>query len=366
MACLSLGADEIDYLSLQRRIIDIHQKNQETVFKVIAAFNPEDTVSKPLLFVGTGFAISRDGHVLTNTNVTLGADRVWVERDSVVYTAEQVGYDPMTNISVIRILEPPADLKFLRLNESTERPPIGSILVALTCEIGLEPGPTMGVVKGWNISYGKRTLPTVYLRTDIAADGGEGGGPVFDLNGNLVGMMVVALPEIRSSFTLPIKAVSRVINDILLTGQVTYAYFGFGSHQVSDTAAGVRRILVEDVDAGSPAELAGLMANDELVKIGDYAIEDHVDLRLASFYIRPDQNVPIVVNRNGRAIELAMQVGVRESPDSAVPPSQMIALPDDEPTTHRSKVVSQTQEEEAEKSDAAIAQPETSSAEAGS
>jgi|GEM_PF-242606 len=327
-----------DYLNLQRRIIEIHQKNQEGVFKVLAAFNPQDAQSKALLFVGTGFCVSKEGHILTNTNVTLGADRVWVEREGVAYAAEQVGHDPLTNIALIRMLEPPPQLKVLRLSEMAKPPEIGSLLVALTCELGLEPGPTMGVVKGWNTNYGERILPTVYLRTDIAADGGEGGGPVFDLNGSLVGMMVVALPEIRSSFTLPAKAVSRVMDDILLSGAVTYAHFGFETKQMSEVEKGTY-VIIEELEVEGPAALAGLKVGDKLVKVGDYTIDADTDLRLASFYIRPGEYVPVVVMRDDALVELAMKVGVREFPDSEVPPSQTLLLPDTdkpEPVTPKS------------------------------
>lgn len=321
----SICADS-EYLNLQRRIIEIHKKNHDGVFKVLAAFNPKDAQSKALLFVGTGFCVSQEGHILTNTNVTLGADRVWVERNGVAYAAEQVGHDPLTNISVIRILEPPINLTVLRLTEMSKPPEIGSLLIAMTCELGLDPGPTMGLVKGWNTSYGDRILPTVYIRTDIAADGGEGGGPVFDLNGSLVGMMVVALPEIRSSFTLPAKAVSRVLDDVLLSGEVTYAHFGFETKQLSAIKQGPH-VVIEELEAEGPAEKAGLMAGDILQQIGEFTIETDTDLRLASFYIRPDEYVPIVVLRDEMHIELAIKVGLREFPDSEVPPSQSIQLP---------------------------------------
>lgn len=320
------SAADSDYLSLQRRIIEIHQKNKDGVFKVLAAFNPRDAQSKALLFVGTGFCVSQEGHILTNTNVTLGADRVWVERQGVAYAAEQVGHDPLTNISVIRMLQPPTQLTVLRLSEMAKPPEVGTLLIAMTCELGLEPGPTMGLVKGWNTNYGERILPTVYLRTDIAADGGEGGGPVFDLNGSLVGMMVVALPEIRSSFTLPAKAVSRVMDDILLSGEVTYAHFGFETQQISKINTGTH-VVIEELETEGPAATAGLKAGDILQQIGDYTIDTDTDLRLASFYIRPQEYVPVVVLRDDRPLELAIRVGLREFPNSEVPPSQSITLP---------------------------------------
>ncbi len=286
-------------LALQKRVIDIYRANEKAVVKVFAAFDGKQPSGKTMLFIGTGFYISKEGHILTNTNVTYGADRIWVERNGIAYAAELVGSDPLTNISIIKAFALPADFQFLRLSDSPEAPPIGSFLVALSCELGQDPGPSLGLVSGWNTAYGERVLPTIYLRSDIPSDGGEGGSPVFDMNGSLVGMLIVSLPEIRSSFILPARAIQRIRDDILFSGNVTYAYFGFQTRQKSNLDSGPW-VEVEGLVEGGPAAQAGVQAGDKLLKMGDFDITTDADLRVATFFQRPDEFVPLVIRRGER------------------------------------------------------------------
>ncbi|MGE9293346.1 MAG: trypsin-like peptidase domain-containing protein [Puniceicoccales bacterium] len=306
-------------LALQKRVIDIYRANEKAVVKVFAAFDGKQPGGKSVLFIGTGFYISKEGHILTNTNVTYGADRIWVERNGIAYAAELIGSDPLTNVSIIKVFALPADFQFLRLSDSPDAPPIGSFLVALTCELGQDPGPSLGLVSGWNTNYGERVLPTIYLRSDIPSDGGEGGSPVFDVNGSLVGMLIVALPEIRSSFILPARAIQRIRDDILFSGKVTYAYFGLQTRQKSNLDSGPW-VEVEGLVEAGPAAQAGLKVGDKVLEMGDFTITTDADLRIASFYQRPDEFVPLLIERDGERIELSVKPGAREAPPSAMPP----------------------------------------------
>lgn len=316
-----LTASEGAFLSLQRRIVDIYEQNHAAVVRVFAAFDAEGSGSRRMLFVGTGFYISKEGHILTNTNITFGADRVWVEKDGIAYAAEVIGQDPLTNISVIRTLTLPPNFKFLRLSESPDPPGVGSFVIALTCELGMEPGPSMGLVKGWNTSYGDRILPTIFLRTSIPSEGGEGGSPVFDLNGALIGMIVAALPEVRSSFVLPSRAIQRIRDDILFSREVSYAFFGMQTREISDLERGPR-VIIENVQEGGPAEAAGLKAGDQLLRMGDFVINRDADLRMASFFAHPDEFIAVLVLRDGEEREVALRAGKRETPITATTPLQ--------------------------------------------
>ncbi len=273
--------------------------------------NPADGPSgRTLLFVGTGFFVTREGHVLTNANITGGADRVWVEHDGVAYAAQPLGNDPVSNLALIQLTTLPKKFSFLRTGDATDLAPMGSFLESIGCELGQDPGPSLGIVTGWNTNYGERALPTTYLRTDIASDGGEGGSPVFDLNGRFVGLMVASLPEIRSSFVLPAKAVQRVLDDLMSSGHVSYGYLGIQTRERADPKTG-RRVFVEGVEPKSPADTAGIKPGDILTAIGNTPIRGDEDLRNATFFTRPGIFLTLHIRRGDQDLDLPLRVGMR-------------------------------------------------------
>ncbi|MGF1448745.1 MAG: S1C family serine protease [Opitutales bacterium] len=304
------------YLTLQRRLVEVFEQNKRAVVKVFAASerraDSSEEAPRPVQFVGTGFFISREGHVLTNANITLGAERIWIElTDGLKIFAELIGQDPVTNISILRVMEVPEGQHFLRFSDAGAPPGAGTLVQAITCELWFGPAPSFGQVKGIDANYGPVRLPTLHLRTSIPAEGGEGGSPVFDLNGDLIGMITASLPELRSSYVLPARAVNRVKDDILLEGEVSYASFGFRVRQFSQLDGRVQ-VVIEEVANGSPAEAAGLREGDVIERVAEYAIRRDADLRQASFYLRPDKLVAVGVVREGEAFELPLKLGRRE------------------------------------------------------
>jgi len=297
-----------NYLTLQRRLIDIFERHAPAVVKVFASHQPGSEGGQPLVYVGTGFFISKDGLILTNANITAGAARVRIIYDNVEYLAEELGHDPRTNISLLRAVNIPDSFTYLRLAESREPLAIGTLLIAITCELGLDPGPAMGMVKGHDTHYGQRAHPTVYLRADIPSDGGEGGAPVFDLNGRLVGMSIVSLPDIRSSYVLPARAMRRVIDDLRLEGHVDYAWLGIEAAQRADRENGVH-LVIEKVGDNSPASEAGLREGDVIRTLGEYETRRHTDLKEALFFLRPGTLVSVDIQRGGDTLELPLRVG---------------------------------------------------------
>lgn len=275
---------------------------------------------RPTLLVGSGFFITRDGHVMTNANVTYMADRIWVEHRGIPYAAELIGGDPFSNISIVRLLTRPENIRFIHLGNQDEMPTIASLVLAITCELGMEPRPSFGMVTGRNTSYGERILPTVYLRTDIPSDGGEGGSPVFDMSGNFIGVMVASLPEIRSSFVLPARAARRVRDDILFSGEVTYGWFGLQTRELADLEHGTR-VVIEKVFPASPAAGSGLRPGDVLLRVGDNMIRNDDDLRMATFFIRANQDITVRVRRDETEYELPMRVGKRVTDPYMLPTS---------------------------------------------
>ena len=327
----SSGAEADDFLTLlQKRYDTLFQKAGPAVVQVNAAV-PTATGDTP--YTWTGFFISKDGDILTTHAELLQeaektTKRVWVQINRIGYPAEIKGYDLVTNLAVLHVGTPlPKDFAVLDLADSPGVPTIGSMLFAVTSKEGQLPGPSVGLLQGYNVNFGDVQLATLHLRTNIPDDGGEGGSPVLDLQGRLVGIMIWSLKDSRSSLVLPARAALRVRDDLLARGNVAYGRLGFASEQKSDAEAGVR-VLVTGVDYGGPALDAGLKAGDVVRSLGGIAVNNEDDLRQAKFFLRPGQDVALGVRRGSDDLALTLHVGeVLPDPAPVLPSAATLAKP---------------------------------------
>lgn len=314
-----------DFLNIQRRITEIVEKQVNGVVRVKAAAEESDDSGENVvsLRVGTGFFISEEGHILTNASVALGANRVWVELDGVPYAADHIGSDPETNISLLKLMVLPEKFSYFQVTANQNMPAIGSLVLAITCPLEFEPSPSLGMITGHESNFSQRVFPVTYVRVNIPAHPGEGGSPVVDLNGRLIGIMVASLPEVGSSYLLPAKALINVRDDLLFSGKVKYGWIGIELEERVDRQIG-RHIVINSVPAGTPAFEAGIKDGDHLVQMGDIAIRRVDDVRNANFFQRIGDYVNVKVQRDGEMLEFPVKMVERpasESPDSQVPPS---------------------------------------------
>jgi serine protease Do len=292
-----------DFMALEQRYIELLAQARPAVVKI------NITCSDGITYLSTGFFISKEGYLMTaNAHLLQDAVRVVIEQNGVPYIADVVGADLVTNLALLKTPKMPADAGVLNLTDSPSVPPVGTMLLAVTCKRGDPPGPSPGMLQGYNIQYGDQNLHALYLRTNIPDDGAESGSPVFDLEGRLVGLMVVTLPETRSSLVLPTRALMRVREDLLNHGRVRYGRFGFSGKQFVTAETG-SQMLVDNVEYGGPAATAGLKVGDLVVSIGDAPIHTNEDMVQLTFFAQPGQYVSVRVYRDGRQIELPLQVG---------------------------------------------------------
>ncbi len=268
--------------------------------------------------MGSGFFISKEGHILTNASICYGADRVWIEYQGLYYSAESVGHDLVTNLSILRVRDVPQGMQFVSFPSKQDLPETSSLVVAITRQVGLSASPAFGMITGHDIQFGNRVLPTTYLRSDISSQTGESGSPVFDLSGQLVGMMIASLPEIRASFILPIKAICRIRDDIIFSGEVRYAWFGLKATQ-TQLSNHETYVVLDEIVPDSPAAATQLKIGDRIKSIGDFAINDDRALREAVFFTQPGLNVSVVVERENKTLEFPMKIGLRRVVESNLP-----------------------------------------------
>jgi len=296
-------------LALQQRMIAVFEQNKGAVVRVKAAYpSPEvvDGNATVTLRVGTGFFISREGHVLVSASRAAGASRVWIEHEGKVYATESIGHDRLTNISVLRVLSLPEEFSIINLDASVGHPQIGSIAFSISCPLDFEPSPAMGLFTGIDKKLARQVFPTEYIRTTISVDAGQGGCPILDINGRFIGMSVASIPDIGGSYCLPVDALTRVRDDLIFSGKVIHSWLGFEvKAQLNDLDSD--DVVLSKVHEGSPAAEAGLLEGDRLLAIGSREIDDVTDVRGAIFFTRANQFTTVKLERAGEIMELSVK-----------------------------------------------------------
>ncbi len=315
----ALSASTADALALQDRLLDVYEQNKGAVVRVKAAYagGEVDGKTQVMLRVGTGFFISNEGHVLVSASRAAGASRVWIEHEGKPYATEAVGHDRITNVSVLRVLEPPEEFSTIKLDPSEPLPATGSIAVAITCPLDFGPTPVMGLFTGVDKKLGNKVFPTSYIRTSIPVDGGQGGCPILDLNGRFIGMSVASIAELNGSFSLPADALVRVRDDLLFSGHIIHGWMGFevtSKLHEDDTNGVYLSKVVED----APAAQAGLQEGDRLVSIGGRRIDDVFDVPGAFFFIRANQFTAVEVYRGEELMKLSVKTLPRPEKDPII------------------------------------------------
>jgi len=252
--------------------------------RVKAVYDNEDG-DIPQLALGTGFFISKQGYVLTTTSIIYGLKRVWIEYKGISYAVRFIGVDTATNVALLQVINLPESFDFIHLTDSGELPEPGTITLRISCPLDVAPSPTMGLVSGIESRIAGHFFPCSYIRTTVPVRMGDGGAAFIDLNGRFVGMQVLSLNDIDSSYIIPSRALLRVYYDLVSENQVRYAWGGFSVDPVTSLDHG-RQFRVKEVSPDSPASAVVIQVGDIIVQVGDYVVDDIDDMRNAFFYTR--------------------------------------------------------------------------------
>ncbi len=267
--------------------------------------------------VGSGFFISQDGFLLTNHHVIDGADEIYVTlTDKREFKARLIGSDRRTDVAVVKIEGTgfPA-LKFGDAN----RLRVGEWVVAIGSPFGLENTVTAGIVSAKGRDTGE-FLP--FIQTDVAVNPGNSGGPLLNMNGEVVGINSMIYSRSGGfqgiSFAIPIDEAQRVAEQLRATGRVVRGRIGVGIAEVTKDVAeplGLPRAagaLVRNVDSGGPADKAGVEVGDIIQRFDGKPIEKSSDLPRMVGATKPGNKSALVVWRKGATRELSVTVGEME------------------------------------------------------
>ena len=272
--------------------------------------------------VGSGFILSPDGFVMTNAHVVDGADEVIVTlTDKREFKARIVGVDKRTDVAVVKIAA--TGLPAVRIGD-VSRLRVGEWVMAIGSPFGLDNTVTAGIVSAKQRDTGDY-LP--FIQTDVAVNPGNSGGPLINMRGEVVGINSQIYSRsggfMGISFAIPIDEAMRVSDQLRASGHVTRGRIGVQIAEVTREVAesiGLGKpqgALVRNVEAGSPAEKAGIEAGDIITRFDGRAIDKASDLPRMVGGAKPGARSAITVFRRGQSRDLSITIGQLDSDDQA-------------------------------------------------
>ncbi|MEM6889387.1 MAG: Do family serine endopeptidase [Pseudomonadota bacterium] len=275
--------------------------------------------------LGSGFVISEDGYVVTNNHVIEGADEILVEFfDGKELVADVVGTDPNTDIALLKV-EADSALPFVQFGDS-DVARVGDWVIAMGNPLGQGFSVSVGIVSARN-----RALSGTYddyIQTDAAINRGNSGGPLFDMDGNVIGVNTAILSpnggSIGIGFSMASNVVTRVVDQLQEFGETRRGWLGVRIQDLTEDLAESMGLedtagaLVTDVPEG-PALEAGMQAGDVIVSFAGQTVEDTRGLVREVGNSPVGETVRVVVLRDGTSQTLRVTLGRREEAEGAVP-----------------------------------------------
>jgi serine protease Do len=328
------GEPDEDMLEFFRRF-GLPMPNRPTPRTPPGTPSPAPEADPQVRGVGSGFIMNADGYVLTNAHVVDGAEEVFVTlTDKREFKARIIGADKRSDVALVKIEA--AGLPTVKLGDVT-RLKVGEWVIAIGSPFGLESTVTAGIVSAKSRDTGDFLQ---LIQTDVAINPGNSGGPLINMRGEVVGINSQIYSRsggyMGISFAIPIDEASRVAESLRLTGRVARGRIGVTIDQVTKEVAesiGLGRpsgALVRSVEAGGPAEKAGVEPGDIITRVDGRVVDKAGDLPRLVAAVKPGSKTVLQLFRRGASRDVAVNVaefepervaktGDREPPKAQAP-----------------------------------------------
>ena len=270
--------------------------------------------------LGSGFIIDEKGIVITNNHVIQNAEDIVVRvGGDKEYKAKIIGQDPLSDIAVLQIV---SKEKFIPVKfGDSDKARIGDWVIAIGNPFGLGGTVTSGIISARNRSIGLSRYED-YIQTDASINQGNSGGPLFDMNGDVIGINTAILGQSGSigiGFSIPSNSAKKVIDQLIEFGETKRGWLGVRIQVVTKEIADVEKLdeprgaLVASVAKKSPSEKAGIKAGDIILEFNGTKIKEMNELPKIVAQTEVGKMVEVIVWRNKKEIIKKIKLGRLET-----------------------------------------------------
>ena len=330
------NASAIVEISARRTVTPRPQLSDENLEELLRGLRPDeipdiqrqDRAPRQRGAVGSGFLISADGFVITNNHVVEGADQIQITlNDRRVFDAEVVGLDEPSDIALLKL--DAADLPFVEFGDS-EAVRVGDWVLAIGSPFGLEFSAAAGIVsaKGRSVPGNSAYNYMAFIQTDVAINQGNSGGPLFNLEGDVVGINSQILSSTGGSngisFSIPSNVAMNVVAQLKESGAVERGLLGVRMREVDYALAEIfdmdrpRGAFVDGVIDESPAGNAGVLDEDIIVEFNGHEIEYYTDLPFYVGQYQPGTEAAVRLIRDGEERRLTVVLGSSPTNEASI------------------------------------------------
>ncbi|HZJ13506.1 MAG TPA: trypsin-like peptidase domain-containing protein [Chthoniobacteraceae bacterium] len=246
---------------------------------------------------GTGFYIDPNGTLLTSYTVGGETTEIIVSGELQKMPARRLVADPRCGVAILKV---DTETPFLTLGKIRDLS-VAAPVVTIGYPMDLPVTPSFGTVAGFDIKFAGRYFATAHIRANVPVQRGQGGAPLLNFRGEVVGIMISSLDGGSASFAVPIDAAEKVRKDFVRFGELRPGWLGIAVRTSIPPTAG-STAQIDELMAGSPGARAGLEKDDIILEIGDRKIRSTEDVLDAAFFTTAEDELPIKVSRGGKEI----------------------------------------------------------------
>lgn len=286
-------------------------------------FRTQPNVRRKVSSIGSGFIISKDGYIVTNSHVVDDSDDINVSlNDSSKFKAKLIGIDKKTDLALIKITTD-KELKFVKFGDSNKSR-IGDWVIVIGNPYGLGGSVSVGIVsaRSRDLNNGQSDE---FIQTDAAINKGNSGGPLFNMKGEVIGISTAIFSpsggNVGIGFATPSANAQLVIKQLKEQGEVTRGWLGVSVQDVTDEIAEsikmekTKGAFVNEITNGGPADKAGILPTDVIIKFDDQEITEMKLLPKTVAKTAVGKVVEVTLLRRGKVKVVKVKVGKMKDDD---------------------------------------------------